>query len=161
MKDEAAHHGKVTIADVARLAGVSKAVASRALSPERRPVSDEKRERVLAAASQLGFRVNLLAQSLTTKTVNLVAVVVNHIHDLSDLDLFDKLLAETQAIGKQVILIRVGSVDKVEEFYKRFYFRPRKIGAIVGEMVRDWDMMKRRLREGVEFFDFLRKRKAA
>ena len=51
--------------------------------------------------------------------------------------------------------------DKVEEFYKRFYFRPRKIGAIVGEMVRDWDMMKRRLREGVEFFEFLRRRKEA
>ncbi len=119
MNNEAALHGKVTIADVARLAGVSKAVASRALSPERRPVSDEKRERVLAAASQLGFRVNLLAQSLTTKTVNLVAVVVNHIHDLSDLDLFDKLLAETQAIGKQVILIRVGSVDKVDEFLRQ------------------------------------------
>ena len=49
--------------------------------------------------------------------------------------------------------------DKVEEFYKRFYFRPRKIGAIMGEMLRDWDMMKRRLREGVEFFDFLRRRK--
>ena len=119
MQDEAAPRGKVTIADVARLAGVSKAVASRALSPERRPVSDEKRERVIAAAGQLGFRVNLLAQSLTTKTVNLVAVVVNHIHDLSDLDLFDKLLAETQAIGKQVILIRVGSVDKVEEFLRQ------------------------------------------
>jgi len=51
--------------------------------------------------------------------------------------------------------------DKVEEFYKRFYFRPGKIGSIVGEMVRDWDMMKRRLREGVEFFDFLRRRKEA
>ncbi|WP_174279983.1 hopanoid biosynthesis associated radical SAM protein HpnJ [Sphingomonas bacterium] len=51
--------------------------------------------------------------------------------------------------------------DKVEEFYKRFYFRPRKIGSIVGEMVRDFDMMKRRLREGVEFFDFLRRRKEA
>ncbi|MGN6374496.1 MAG: hopanoid biosynthesis associated radical SAM protein HpnJ [Sphingomonas sp.] len=51
--------------------------------------------------------------------------------------------------------------DKVEEFYKRFYFRPRKIGSIVNEMVRDWDMMKRRLREGVEFFEFLRKRKEA
>ncbi len=51
--------------------------------------------------------------------------------------------------------------DKVEEFYKRFYFRPRKIGAIVGEMMRDWDMLKRRLREGVEFFEFLRKRKEA
>jgi len=51
--------------------------------------------------------------------------------------------------------------DKVEEMYKRFYFRPRKIGAIVGEMVRDFDMMKRRLREGVEFFSFLRNRKEA
>jgi hopanoid biosynthesis associated radical SAM protein HpnJ len=51
--------------------------------------------------------------------------------------------------------------DKVEEMYKRFYFRPRKIGAIMGEMFRDWDVMKRRLREGVEFFDFLRRRKEA
>ncbi len=50
---------------------------------------------------------------------------------------------------------------KVEEFYKRFYFRPRKMGAILGEMVRDFDMMKRRLREGVEFFAFLRDRKKA
>ena len=49
--------------------------------------------------------------------------------------------------------------DKVEEFYKRFYFRPGKIASIVGEMLRDFDMMKRRLREGVEFFDFLRRRK--
>lgn len=51
--------------------------------------------------------------------------------------------------------------DKVEEMYRRFYFRPRKIGAIMGEMLRDWDVMKRRLREGVEFFDFLRRRKEA
>jgi hopanoid biosynthesis associated radical SAM protein HpnJ len=49
----------------------------------------------------------------------------------------------------------------VEMFYKKFYFRPRKIGSIVGEMVRDGDMMKRRLREGVEFFHFLRDRKKA
>ncbi|MEO8938591.1 MAG: hopanoid biosynthesis associated radical SAM protein HpnJ [Burkholderiaceae bacterium] len=51
--------------------------------------------------------------------------------------------------------------DKVEEFYRRFYFRPRKIRAIVGEMLRDFDMLKRRLREGVEFFEFLRRRKEA
>ena len=81
-----------TIDDVAALAGVSRAVASRALSTAKRPVSAEKRERVLQAAAQLGYRVNLLAQSLTTKTVNLIAVVVNHIHDLSDLDLFDLIV---------------------------------------------------------------------
>lgn len=108
-----------TIADVAKLAGVSRAVASRALSADKRPVSQDKRERVLAAAEELGYRVNLLAQSLTTKTVNLIAVVVNHIHDLSDLDLFDLLLTEIQAAGKQTVLIRVGSEEKVGEFLRR------------------------------------------
>ncbi len=47
----------------------------------------------------------------------------------------------------------------VEDFYKKFYFRPKKIGSIVKEMVMDFDMMKRRLREGVEFRAFLKERK--
>lgn len=49
----------------------------------------------------------------------------------------------------------------VEDFYRRFYFRAPKIASIVGEMVRSPEMMKRRLREGVEFFRFLKERKAA
>jgi hopanoid biosynthesis associated radical SAM protein HpnJ len=49
--------------------------------------------------------------------------------------------------------------QSVETFYKSFYFRPGKIGSIVSEMVRSPDMMKRRLREGVEFFEFLRERR--
>ncbi|CAG2136437.1 tRNA-2-methylthio-N(6)-dimethylallyladenosine synthase [Cupriavidus yeoncheonensis] len=48
----------------------------------------------------------------------------------------------------------------VERFYKQFYFRPGKIWEIVREMLGSWDMMKRRLREGVEFFRFLRSREA-
>jgi len=48
----------------------------------------------------------------------------------------------------------------MEVFYRRFYFRPSKIWEIVREMLSDWDMMKRRLREGVEFFRFLRAREA-
>jgi hopanoid biosynthesis associated radical SAM protein HpnJ len=44
----------------------------------------------------------------------------------------------------------------MEIFYRRFYFRPSKIWEIVREMLSSWDMMKRRLREGVEFFRFLR-----
>ena len=51
--------------------------------------------------------------------------------------------------------------DNVETFYRRFYFRAPKIAAIVGEMVTSPQMMRRRLREGVEFFRFLRERRAA
>lgn len=49
--------------------------------------------------------------------------------------------------------------DTVAVFYKRFYFRPRKIAEITFEMAKSWDMTKRRLREGVEFMNFLRNRK--
>ncbi|MBU6298523.1 MAG: hopanoid biosynthesis associated radical SAM protein HpnJ [Alphaproteobacteria bacterium] len=48
--------------------------------------------------------------------------------------------------------------DAVEDFYKKFYFRPSKIAEIVGEMLTSRDMLVRRLREGVEFFQFLRMR---
>ena len=51
--------------------------------------------------------------------------------------------------------------DSLESFYRAFYFRPSKIASIVGEMVLSSDMMKRRLREGVEFFQFLRERRSA
>jgi hopanoid biosynthesis associated radical SAM protein HpnJ len=51
--------------------------------------------------------------------------------------------------------------DSVETFYRRFYLRAPKIASIVGEMVRSPQMMKRRLREGVEFFQFLRERHKA
>lgn len=51
--------------------------------------------------------------------------------------------------------------DSVETFYRKFYFRAPKIASIVGEMVRSPQMMKRRLREGVEFFQFLKDRHAA
>ena len=43
-------------------------------------------------------------------------------------------------------------------FYKRFYFRPRKMTEMTLEMLQSWEMTRRRLREGVEFFKFLRQR---
>jgi hopanoid biosynthesis associated radical SAM protein HpnJ len=51
--------------------------------------------------------------------------------------------------------------DSVELFYRKFYFRAPKIMSIVNEMIRSPQMMKRRLREGVEFRRFLRERHAA
>jgi hopanoid biosynthesis associated radical SAM protein HpnJ len=53
------------------------------------------------------------------------------------------------------------SFHSVEDFYRRFYFRAPKIAAIVSEMARSPPMLRRRLREGVEFFAFLRERKGA
>jgi hopanoid biosynthesis associated radical SAM protein HpnJ len=58
-------------------------------------------------------------------------------------------------------LSHVEIFDAVETFYRRFYFRSGKIASIVAEMARSPEMMKRRLREGIEFFRFLRERREA
>ena len=50
--------------------------------------------------------------------------------------------------------------NSVEDLYRKFYFRPRKMFSLFGGMLRDPEVMKRRLREGVEFFKFLHERKA-
>jgi hopanoid biosynthesis associated radical SAM protein HpnJ len=51
--------------------------------------------------------------------------------------------------------------EAVDTFYKRFYFRPRKMASLAFDMLRDRDVMKRQLREGKEFFQFLWGRKDA
>ncbi len=43
----------------------------------------------------------------------------------------------------------------VSDFYRRFYFRPRKMSALAWEMLSDWQTLTRRLREGREFLAFL------
>jgi len=48
--------------------------------------------------------------------------------------------------------------DAVEQMYRRFYFRPKAIIPIVQEMLGDPQMLVRRLREGREFFDYLKDR---
>jgi len=49
--------------------------------------------------------------------------------------------------------------DAVEEFYHRYYFRPKPIIRILRTMITDKDTCLRRLREANEFFRFLQKRK--
>lgn len=67
---------RVTVRDVARVAGVSNATVSKALnaSPE---VSDETRERVAAVASGLGYRPNAIARSLKARQSHTVGAITN------------------------------------------------------------------------------------
>ena len=67
--------------------------------------------------------------------------------------------------GHQQVTIEYENLSKEEifdalgTFYNKFYFRPRPILRIVGAMIRDRDICKRRLTEAREFFSFLQTRK--
>ncbi|MBV8883431.1 MAG: hopanoid biosynthesis associated radical SAM protein HpnJ [Chroococcidiopsidaceae cyanobacterium CP_BM_RX_35] len=49
--------------------------------------------------------------------------------------------------------------DAVEQMYRQFYFRPKAIFPILLEMLTDRQMLVRRLREGGEFFSYLKERR--
>lgn len=67
----------VTLKDVAALAGVHPATASRALNPQTRLlVSEDTAVRILAAAESLGYRPNTVARSLRTRRSQTVGVLI-------------------------------------------------------------------------------------
>ncbi|MQA62282.1 MAG: substrate-binding domain-containing protein [Actinophytocola sp.] len=68
--------GRVTLADVARLAGTSTAVVSYVVNNGPRPVAPGTRQRVEAAMLELGYRPNLIARALKSNRSNAVALVV-------------------------------------------------------------------------------------
>ncbi len=70
-----------SITEVARLAGVSTATASRVVSSSAYPVRASTRERVLEAARTLDYVPNALARGLLKSRVPVVAVIV---HDITD-----------------------------------------------------------------------------
>ncbi len=81
--------------------------------------------------------------------------------DIEHAELIDDRGVQIAPLHYPGVLSHTEIFTSVEEFYRRFYIRAPKIASIVGEMVRSPQMMKRRLREGVEFFQFLRERNKA
>src|SRR6266508_4404770 len=73
--------------------------------------------------------------------------------------LVDDAGVQASAIGYPH-LSRTEIYRSVEEVYRRFYFRPRKMISLGAEMLRDGAVLRRRLTEGYQFLRFLRKHRA-
>jgi len=75
------------------------------------------------------------------------------------------VLSNVSGSGLQVSTLRYSHLsadeieDAVERMYRRFYFRHRPILRFLREMATDKQMLVRRLREGGEFFSYLKERK--
>jgi hopanoid biosynthesis associated radical SAM protein HpnJ len=75
---------------------------------------------------------------------------------LEDETLVDGAGLQQSALGYPH-LSRTEIFQSVDRFYRRFYFRPRKIISLSAEMLGDRQAMRRRLREGRDFLRFLRR----
>lgn len=130
MAEQAPREPAATIMDVARLAGVSRATASRALGAYGR-IGAETRQRVLAAAEQLRYRPNELARAMRagrTRTIGLVvAEIGNSFHDEATRAVVDT----ASGVGYQVLVTNTNEDPEAERRAVRVLVEKRVDGLIV------------------------------
>ncbi|MBA2875312.1 LacI family DNA-binding transcriptional regulator [Thermaerobacillus caldiproteolyticus] len=70
---------RVTMADVAKEAGVSKSTVSQFLNKRYEHMGDETKEKIRAAIEKLGYRPNYIARSLKQKRTAMIGIIVANI----------------------------------------------------------------------------------
>ncbi|AXI57150.1 HTH-type transcriptional regulator GntR (plasmid) [Pseudoseohaeicola sp. NH-UV-7] len=115
----------LTLRDVSEASGVSEMTVSRVLR-NRGDVSDATRERVLAAAKQLGYVPNKIAGALASQRVNLVAVIIP---SLSNMVFPEVLTGINQVLEDTPLQPVVGVTDYLPEkeeqvLYEMLSWRP-------------------------------------
>lgn len=96
-----------TAQDVARLAKVSQSAVSRTFTPGA-SVSEQTRQRVTAAAAQLGYRPNAMARTLITGRSRIVALVMSYLENQFYPLVIEKLSQQLRQHGYHLLMFISG-----------------------------------------------------
>jgi DNA-binding LacI/PurR family transcriptional regulator len=118
------------IADVARLAGVAKATASRALSG-RGYVSEETRSKVIAAAAQIGYVASPNAASLVTGRTQSVGVVIPFISRWYFSEVLESLEQSLLACGYDMTLYNLPTHSAERERVFDFFLARKRFDGVI------------------------------
>ncbi len=118
------------LSDVARLAQVSKATASRALSG-RGYVSEETRDRVVAAAAQIGYVVSSSASSLVTGQTRSVGVVIPHINRWYFAEVLEGIESALIAAGYDLTLYRLSDDPIARRRVFEYFLVRKRVDAVI------------------------------
>jgi DNA-binding LacI/PurR family transcriptional regulator len=134
-----------TIADIARLAGVSKATVSRALN-DSPLVSTETKERIRAIAREHSFQMNASARRLNLKQSNTIALVNPYIKpdgtvaEAFMLEIMGGISAGLHASDYDLLVIQVDDNDR--EWARKYL----DTGRVDGFITMDWTYAQERIK---------------
>lgn len=118
------------LADVARIAGVSKSTASRALSG-RGYVSDETRRRVEDAAAELGYVVSSTAASLVTGRTRNVGVVIPYINRWYFAEVLEGIESALIRAGYDLTLYRLSTDRDLRRRVFDYFLVRKRVDAVI------------------------------
>jgi DNA-binding LacI/PurR family transcriptional regulator len=113
LKDGRRPGRRSTSYDVARQAGVSQSAVSRCFAPGG-SIAPATRERILRAATELGYQPNALAQGLISGRTKLVAVIISTLTNLYYPEVLAELSRRLTAHDTRVLLFSLGSESEVD-----------------------------------------------
>ena len=94
-----------TIMDVAKLAKVSKTSVSRYLNGQNvGHMSEETKERIIAAIKELDYQPNSIARSLKQKSTKVIGLVVNDMSNLFFLEIIRGIEMELKNSGYNLLV---------------------------------------------------------
>ena len=137
----------ITMAEIARLTGVSQPTVSRVLNGIK-TVNPEIREKVLACAREHDFQPNVMAQSLVGSRTKLLGVIVTDIGNAFFADLVKYIEQEAGKAGYSIILFNTGYDAEHEKECLDVVRRYRVDGLVlvpVDENAVQWRSMVRKL----------------
>lgn len=120
----------VTLSDVAKRAGVSKKTASRAINNETR-IAEATRQKVLAAAEELGYFPNVWAQRLARGHSGLIGMLMDNAAATYVLDVMNGLMDVGDAAGYRISLYRININDARQVDHVISMARQRRVEGFV------------------------------